>query len=350
MGPTCLSVSRPLYPLCSQAIATSTGSTSPARQFHGISSSTPFNLLQQQTPIMDSMPIRTLSVHEHDYLKVVEPSTDAQHVENVAEIKDAARPHLPKGVSETVEENPIASHQIEFENIYPDSGWHEHDPQELVDSVEECIEKATEKFLKEGYEKSQIKAIGITNQRETTICWDTNTGEPLYNAIVWPDTRTTSIVRELKKREGADKLQEICGLPISTYPSSVKLLWLYRNVDAVKKAYDEGRLSFGTVDTWLIYKLNGGKEGGVHVTDSTNASRTMFMNLHTLDYDDKLLDFFQLDRKNITLPKIVPSSDKDAFGALASTALKGIKITGCLGDQSAALVGQCGFSPGVAQV
>merc|ERR1711977_226365 len=375
LTPTCLSVSRPLYPLCSQAIATSTGSTSPARQFHGISSSTPFNLLQQQTPIMDSMPIRTLSVHEHDYLKVVEPSTDAQHVENVAEIKDAARPHLPKGVSETVEEkqkhwfigsidcgttssrflifngegNPIASHQIEFENIYPDSGWHEHDPQELVDSVEEGIEKATEKFLKEGYEKSQIKAIGITNQRETTICWDTNTGEPLYNAIVWPDTRTTSIVRELKKREGADKLQEICGLPISTYPSSVKLLWLYRNVDAVKKAYDEGRLSFGTVDTWLIYKLNGGKEGGVHVTDSTNASRTMFMNLHTLDYDDKLLDFFQLDRKNITLPKIVPSSDKDAFGALASTALKGIKITGCLGDQSAALVGQCGFSPGEAK-
>lgn len=148
LTPTCLSVSRPLYPLCSQAIATSTGSTSPARQFHGISSSTPFNLLQQQTPIMDSMPIRTLSVHEHDYLKVVEPSTDAQHVENVAEIKDAARPHLPKGVSETVEEkqkhwfigsidcgttssrflifngegNPIASHQIEFENIYPDSG------------------------------------------------------------------------------------------------------------------------------------------------------------------------------------------------------------------------------------
>lgn len=354
---------------------------------------------------MDSMPIRTLSTHEHDYdyLKIAEPSTGAQHVENIAEAttEDATRLHLPKGVSETDDEklkhwfigsidcgttssrflifngegNPIASHQIEFENIYPDSGvsefplpmssvalgslrlskltilcrWHEHDPQELVDSVEECIEKATEKFLSEGYEKSQIKAIGITNQRETTICWDTNTGKPLYNAIVWPDTRTTSIVRELKKREGADELQQLCGLPISTYPSSVKLLWLYRNVDAVKKAYDEGRLSFGTVDTWLIYKLNGGKEGGIHVTDSTNASRTMFMNLHTLQYDDKLLDFFQLDRKNITLPKIVPSSDKEAFGALASTALKGIKITGCLGDQSAALVGQCGFSPGEAK-
>ena len=227
--------------------------------------------------------------------------------------------------------------------------WHEHDPQSLVTSVEECIDKATEQFLEKGHQKSEIKAIGITNQRETTICWDTATGEPLYNAIVWPDTRTASIVRELKERKGADELLQRCGLPLSTYPSSVKFLWLYRNVDAVKRAYDEGRLSFGTVDTWLIYKLNGGEEAGVHVTDSTNASRTMFMNLHTLEYDDKLLDFFQLDRKNITLPKIVPSSDKDAYGSLVGTALKGIKITGCLGDQSAALVGQCGFSPGEAK-
>jgi glycerol kinase len=156
-------------------------------------------------------------------------------------------------------------------------------------------------------------------------------------------------VRELKAREGADELQDICGLPISTYPSSVKLLWLYRNVEAVKAAYDEGRLSFGTVDTWLIYKLNGGKEAGVHVTDSTNASRTMFMNLHTLKYDEKLLNFFQLDQSKINLPKIVPSSDKDAFGSITTGALKGLKITGCLGDQSAALVGQCGFSPGQAK-
>jgi glycerol kinase len=219
----------------------------------------------------------------------------------------------------------------------------------LADSVEECIEKATKDFLADGHQISQIKAIGITNQRETTICWDTNTGEPLYNAIVWPDTRTASLVRELKKRKGADELPQLCGLPLSTYPSSVKFLWLYDNVEAVKKAYDEGRLSFGTVDTWLIYKLNGGKEGGIHVTDTTNASRTMFMNIHTLQYDDTLLGFFKLDRKNITLPKIVPSSDKEAFGALKSGILKGIRITGCLGDQSAALVGQCGFEPGQAK-
>lgn len=227
--------------------------------------------------------------------------------------------------------------------------WHEHDPQELVNSVEECIEKSTAQFLEKGYKKDQIKAIGITNQRETTVCWDTNTGEPLYNAIVWPDTRTTSIVRELKAREGADELKQLCGLPLSTYPSSVKLLWLLDNVEAIKTAYEESRISFGTVDTWLIYKLNGGKEANIHVTDTTNASRTMFMNLHTLKYDDKLLDFFKIDKTKITLPKIVPSSDKEAFGALTSGILKDTKITGCLGDQSAALVGQCGFNPGEAK-
>lgn len=326
---------------------------------------------------MDSMPIRTVPVPSADALKLAEPGTKTQHVEhvNLPVVEVEHHEHLPKGLEQTEEEKkshwfigsidcgttssrflifngegtPIASHQIEFDNIYPESGWHEHDPQELVSSVEECIETAYGKFIDAGYKREQIKAIGITNQRETTICWDTNTGEPLYNAIVWPDTRTTKLVHELKEREGSDRLKDICGLPLSTYPSSVKLLWLYRNVDAVKQAYEEGRLSFGTVDTWLIYKLNGGKEAGVHVTDTTNASRTMFMNLHTLQYDDELLNFFQLDRKNLTLPKIVPSSDKEAFGALASTSLKGIKITGCLGDQSAALVGQCGFSPGQAK-
>ncbi|KAF7955136.1 uncharacterized protein EAE97_000395 [Botrytis byssoidea] len=296
---------------------------------------------------------------------------EAEYVEHIEQTKT----HLPGDLTETEEEEqkhwfigsidqgttstrfiifngegqPVAMHQHEFENMYPESGWHEHDPQELVNSVDECVEKATEKFLELGYKKSDIKAIGITNQRETTICWDTNTGEPLYNAVVWPDTRTTALVRELKESEGADEILQLCGLPLSTYPSSVKLMWMYRNVEAIKNAYDEGRLSFGTVDSWLIYKLNGGKEGGIHVTDTTNASRTMFMNLHTLQYDDKLLNFFQLDRKNVTLPKIVPSSDKEAFGKMAYGALEGTRITGCLGDQSSALVGQCGFKPGHAK-
>ncbi|KAH8819172.1 hypothetical protein F5884DRAFT_759744 [Xylogone sp. PMI_703] len=245
--------------------------------------------------------------------------------------------------------NPVASHQLEFENKYPQSGWHEHDPLELVSSVEQCIEEAVSKFTSDGYKTSQIKCIGITNQRETTICWDKDTGEPLYNAVVWPDTRTNSIVRDLKNKKGAEDLLQKCGLPLSTYPSSVKLRWLLDNVDAIKEAYAQGRLAFGTVDTWLIYKLNGGKDANVHVTDTTNASRTMFMNIHTRQYDDDLLSFFDFDRKNVVLPKIVPSADAEAFGVIASGPLKGIRIMGCLGDQSSALVGQCGFSPGQAK-
>lgn len=208
-----------------------------------------------------------------------------------------------------------------------------------------------DRFAEQGYSKVDVRAIGITTQRETTVVWDSTTGEPLCNAIVWPDTRTTAIVRELKARDSADTLQELCGLPLSTYPSSVKLMWLLQNVDPVKQAYDEGRLAFGTVDSWLIYKLNGGAqaEKPIHVTDSTNASRTMFMNLRTLQYDDKLLGFFGLDRSKIQLPKIVPSSDPECFGKLTRGPLAGVPIGGCLGDQSSALVGQCGFSPGQAK-
>ena len=156
-------------------------------------------------------------------------------------------------------------------------------------------------------------------------------------------------MRELKGRKGADKLPDICGLPISTYPSGVKLTWLLQNVDKVKDAYEKGRLVFGTVDTWLLYKLNGGKEKNVLVTDATNASRTMFVDLAKLEYSQEVLDFYQLDRNKIKLPRIVPSSDPEAFGALAKGPLQGVRITGCLGDQSAALVGQCGFEPGMAK-
>ena len=213
------------------------------------------------------------------------------------------------------------------------------------------MDGAMEKFAELGYSAADIRSIGITNQRETTVVWDKHTGEALHNAVVWPDTRTTNLVRELKARDGADELQPLCGLPLSTYPSSVKLLWLLENVEAVKKAYEEGRLAFGTVDSWLIYNLNGGKDAQepIHVTDSTNASRTMFMNLRTLQYDDKLLSFFGLDKSKITLPTIVPSSSDTAFGKVAKGSLAGIRIAGCLGDQSSALVGQCGFNPGQAK-
>jgi len=179
--------------------------------------------------------------------------------------------------------------------------------------------------------------------------WDKETGEPLHNAIAWPDTRTIGLVRELKeKREGKD-LSEICGVPLSTYPASVKMVWLLRHVDSVREAYDAGRLCFGTVDSWLVYRLNGGTDRNIHVTDTTNASRTMFMNLHTCKYDDELLKFFEIDPNKLHLPKIVPSSDSGAYGTIASGVLKGKIIAGCLGDQSAALVGQQGFTPGTAK-
>lgn len=243
---------------------------------------------------------------------------------------------------------PVASHQIEFKQMYPHPGWMEQDPRDIVDSVEKCIEVATKSFVESGHAISDIKTVGITTQRETTIVWDSQSGEPLYNAIAWPDTRTQGIVRELKDRKGADQLQGICGLPLSTYPSSLKLTWLLRNSESVKKSYEQGQLVFGTIDTWLLYSLNG-KERNVHVTDVTNASRTMFVNLHTLKYDSDVLNFFELDPKKIKLPAILPSSDPVAFGSFGSGPLKGIKINGCLGDQSAALVGQLGFTPGMAK-
>ncbi|KAH2020462.1 hypothetical protein KXV45_002881 [Aspergillus fumigatus] len=263
---------------------------------------------------------------------------------------------------------PVAKYQTEFRQIHEHSGavfaaswividhslvpsfrWHEHDPLELVDSVYTCIEEAMKTFLALGHSKSDIEAIGITSQRETTLCWDWETGEPLHNAIAWPDTRTKNLVRELKEQEGSDELPAICGLPLSTYPSSVSLVWLLRHSPKVKQAYDEGRLAFGTVDSWLLYNLNGGPQAGRHVTDVTNASRTMFMNLETLQYDDRLLNFFGIDKTKIRLPKILPSSDPDGYGYVRFGPLDGIPITSCLGDQSAALVGHCAFTPGTAK-
>ncbi|PWY91818.1 glycerol kinase [Aspergillus sclerotioniger CBS 115572] len=217
----------------------------------------------------------------------------------------------------------LASHQVEFEQIFPHAGWHEHDPLEIVASVETCIDGAVRKFEAQGYHRSCIEAVGITNQRETTVVWDIVTGQPLRNAIVWTDTRSQEIVDRLKKKPGASKLQQICGLPLSTYSSCSKLLWMLENNPPSKN------------------------KGNVHVSDPTNASRTMFMNLETLRYDDYLLDFFGI--RGVHFPKIVPSSDKNAYGHLAYGALADVPITGCLGDQSAALVGQKGFSPGMAK-
>lgn len=220
-----------------------------------------------------------------------------------------------------------------------------------MQSVENCIEGALKIFEKDGHSKSSIKAIGITNQRETTVCWDIKSGEPLYNAIVWTDTRTAALARELKARPGSDKLQDVCGLPISTYPSVTKLLWLLKNEEKVRKAYEAGNLAFGTIDAWLVYKLNGGPEKKVFVSDPTNASRTMFMDIHTLKYSEQMLDFFsyEFDLRKVHMPEIVRSADPKSFGQITSGSLKDFPITGCLGDQSAALVGQKSFQPGEAK-
>ncbi|KAJ5322938.1 Glycerol kinase [Penicillium brevicompactum] len=233
---------------------------------------------------------------------------------------------------------PVVSHQVEFGQIYPHPGWHEHDPLEIVASVETCISEAVQKFEAAGHNRTTIKCIGITNQRETTIVWDHQTGEPLHNGIVWTDTRSQSIVTELRQRPGAAQLPKLCGLPLSTYSSAPKLLWMLTNIPKVKDAFDRGTLAFGTVDAWLVYRLNG-VDANVFVSDSTNASRTMFVNLEILQYDETLLDFFG----------IVPSSHATAYGVVGSGALAGVPIMGCLGDQSAALVGQKGFSPGMAK-
>ncbi|GAO17907.1 hypothetical protein UVI_02027130 [Ustilaginoidea virens] len=243
----------------------------------------------------------------------------------------------------------VSLHQMEFKQIYPHPGWHEHDPEELISSVEKCIDGAVQKFETQGHSREHIVAVGITNQRETTVVWDKTTGKALYNAIVWTDTRNVEIVRRLKHRIGSGELTQRCGLPLSTYSSVGRLLWLLENVPEVQKVYDQGNLAFGTVDSWLVYKLNGGAAGNVHVSDPSNASRTMFMNIHTLKYDSELIDWFRLDPKKVALPKIVRSADAEAYGCFASGRLKGTKITGCLGDQSAALVGQKGFEPGQAK-
>ncbi|KKA29384.1 hypothetical protein TD95_005331 [Thielaviopsis punctulata] len=245
----------------------------------------------------------------------------------------------------------VAKHQQEFQNLYPEDGYHEQNPMELFRSVEECIAGAVKEFTTLGYKPSAIKSVGITNQRETTIVWDITTGKPIRNAIVWTDTRTRDLVRKMKKLPGASKLVGKCGMPLSTYPSSVKLRWMLDNDSKVRGAYEDGRLAFGTVDTWLIWCLNGGAKSPkpVHVTDSSNASRTMFMDLHTMNYCPELLSFFNIDRRKVHLPRICPSSSTTDYGSIHNGPLAGVPIMGCLGDQSAALVGQRGFQRGQAK-
>ncbi|KAF3202162.1 Glycerol kinase [Orbilia oligospora] len=243
---------------------------------------------------------------------------------------------------------PVAKHQEEFDQIYPHAGWVEHDPSVLIKSVENCIEVATCKFVASGYNTQDICALGITNQRETSLVWDIRSGEVLYNAVVWADSRTTHIVRQLKLEGAANRILLKTGLPLSTYPSAVKVKWILEHSKAARDVYEAGYLAFGTVDTWLLYNLAEGYSGErLHVTDVTNASRTLFFDINTLQYDPFLTEFFGLEK--LLLPKVASSSNSRAYGVLSKGPLKGLRITGCLGDQSAALVGQKAFEQGMAK-
>ncbi|MEQ2255740.1 hypothetical protein ILYODFUR_017072 [Ilyodon furcidens] len=248
----------------------------------------------------------------------------------------------------------LSHHQVEIKQSFPKEGWVEEDPKEILQSVYECMERTCEKLMQLNIDISNIKAIGVTNQRETTLVWDKETGEPLYNAIVWLDLRTQSTVERLINRTpGRNKnhLRHKTGLPISTYFSAVKLRWLMDNVDEVRDAVVSHRAMFGTVDSWLIWCLTGGKSGGVHCTDVTNASRTMLFNIHTMDWDPELCKYFGIPME--ILPRVRSSSEIYGLMKISSCwksgALSGIPISGCLGDQSAALVGQMCFQDGQAK-
>ncbi|KOX71603.1 Putative glycerol kinase 3 [Melipona quadrifasciata] len=242
----------------------------------------------------------------------------------------------------------LTYHQVSVSQSCPKEGWVEQDPIEILQAVRECLSQTVFNLRQLTIDPSDIIAIGITNQRETTVVWDSITGEPLYNAIVWMDMRTTSIVDDmLKKIRNRNKnyLKPLCGLPISPYFSALKLKWLLENVPRVREALDQQRCMFGTIDSWLIWNLTGGISFGVHATDVTNASRTMLMNITTLKWDPTLLAFFDIP------PEILPEirSSSEIYGYIQNDVLSGVPISGCLGDQQSALVGQMCLQKGQAK-
>ncbi len=234
----------------------------------------------------------------------------------------------------------IGAHQLEHRQIYPQAGWVEHDPLEISAKTQTVTRAALEKC---GLAPGDLAAIGITNQRETTLVWDRETGKPYYNAIVWQDTRTDRIIAELGLEGGQDRFRSRTGLPLANYFSGPKIKWLLDNVPGVRAAAERGTALFGNMDTWLIWNLTGGPNGGTHVTDVTNASRTLLMDLHTLDWDPDILHVLGIPRQ--MLPTIRPSSDPEFYGYTFGK----VPICGDLGDQQAALVGQTCFGIGEAK-
>ncbi|HJS92760.1 MAG TPA: glycerol kinase GlpK [Solirubrobacteraceae bacterium] len=232
--------------------------------------------------------------------------------------------------------------QKEHEQIYPKPGWVEHDPKEIWARCQEVIDEAVEKA---GASGDDIAALGITNQRETAVVWDRNTGEPVMNAIVWQDTRTDKLVDELSADGGQNRFQAKVGLPLATYFSGPKVRWILDNVDGAREKAENGDLMFGNIDTWCIWNLTGGTDGGLHITDVTNASRTMLMDLEKLAWDEDIAKTIGVPMS--MLPEIKPSSG--VYGEVKTGALKGIQIAGDLGDQQAATFGQACFDTGDAK-
>jgi len=240
----------------------------------------------------------------------------------------------------------VAVHQMEHEQIYPQAGWVEHNPMEIWARTQDVIKAG---LNKNGINANDIAAVGVTNQRETTIVWDKKTGKPYYNAIVWQCTRTKDICDALAKDGGQDRFRPKVGLPLATYFSGPKIKWILDNVEGVRKAAEKGDALFGNIDTWEIWWMTGGPNGGAHVTDVTNASRTMLMNLETLDWDDEILKVMGIPRQ--MLPEVRPSGDPKIYGYTPKDGPFGTRIPVCgdLGDQQGALVGQTCFSPGEAK-
>jgi glycerol kinase len=234
--------------------------------------------------------------------------------------------------------NVVSVAQKEHNQIYPQPGWVEHDPLEIWKNTQEVITQAQSTV------DDPLSAVGITNQRETTVVWNPCTGKPYYNAIVWQDTRTKEICDELAETGGQDRFRPKTGLPLATYFAGPKIKWMLDNVEGLRTAAEHGEAIFGTIDTWLIWWLTGGPEGGVHITDVTNAGRTLLMNLVTLEWDDEILSI--LDIPKLMLPEIRPSSQ--VYGTCVAP-LQGVPIAGDLGDQHAALVGQTCFESGEAK-
>lgn len=235
----------------------------------------------------------------------------------------------------------VSSAQKEHRQYYPKPGWVEHDTLEIWQAVQTVMQEA---LNKSGHAFNDIAAIGITNQRETTLIWDRNTGKPFHPAVVWQDTRTDQICDQLAEDGGQDRFRKKTGLPIATYFSGPKIKWLLENVPGLRQAAIDGQALFGNIDTWILWNLTGGVNGGLHLTDVTNASRTLLMNLGTLDWDDEITSTLGVPKQ--MLPEIKPSSSILGF---ATGAWKGIPIAGILGDQQAALFGQTCFEAGEAK-